>query len=495
MLTSRSVMKKEGNRMRGKRAVAIVLVLTVFISLMPASDGVTAGFIDDWLSQKTQSSPDYFEGQKRGYFSGGSFSARWKQSNDFIASFDAPKLKFGCGGIDAFMGGFSFLNAEYLVQKLQRIMQAAPAMAFDMALNVLCEPCSNIMKSMEALSNYLNQLQLDDCRAGKVVAAQVLSQFSDNSKIKAEADKTFSLTTGLQDLGQKLTETWKSNNNESESTVPEMTAGCPAEVNAIFNTGGKTVLEALGELRGLPSSHVDLMRGLIGDVKVVSYTRSDGRTDTEAVYVAPCPENAFVNLDAIYTGDVYTKSKDETCSMVTDTNANITTWVNTQLSSVSSKISSAGILTPSESGFLEVTGLPIHNALKMAIATNQSPLMMAMLSDTTAKTYAFSLIKDAITSARHSVQVAYSAYSKAGQAQRDNCQTELFSSTIEAMKFLDKTGTEMMRVLYADYQKVLTEMNSYDDFAQRYEDYNNIAMTKLSVMFKPSVVQRAVGQQ
>ncbi len=482
--------------MRRKKAIAVVLLLAVFISLMPASDGVKAGFIDDWLSQKTQSGPDYFEGQKRGYFSGGSFSARWKQSNDFIASFDPPRLQFGCGGIDAFMGGFSFLNVEYLVQKLQRIMQAAPAMAFDMALNVLCEPCSNIMKSMEALSNYLNQLQLDDCKAGKVVAAKVLDQFSGNSKIKAEADKTYSITTGLQDLGQKLTEVWKSKNNESESSIPEMTAGCPGEVNAIFNTGGKTVLEALGDLRGLPSSHVDLMRGLIGDVKIVSYTRSDGRTDTSAVYIPPCPDNSYVTLDAIYQGETYSKTVGEVCSKVTDTNANITNWVNNQLSSVSSKISATNIaLGNDEKGFLQVMGLPIHNSLKIAIATNQSPLMMAMLGETAAKTYAFAMIKDAITSARHNVQVAYSIYSKKGASQRANCQAELFDTTVEAMKGLDKAGTQMIGTLYSDYQRVLTEMMSYDDFAKRFEDYHNLATTKLSVMFKPSVVQRAVGQQ
>src|SRR5208283_5539131 len=36
-----------------------------------------AGWINDWIAQKTESGPAYFEGQKRGYFTGGSYSARF----------------------------------------------------------------------------------------------------------------------------------------------------------------------------------------------------------------------------------------------------------------------------------------------------------------------------------------------------------------------------------------------------------------------------------
>ena len=119
-----------------QRLLASFLVLAILP--WPLGTGVLrAGWVDDWLQQKTETSPGYFEGQKRGYFTGGSFSARWQQSNDYLFTAMPPKIKAGCGGIDVFLGGFSYLNFEYLVTKLQRIMQAAPAAAFDIALNVL----------------------------------------------------------------------------------------------------------------------------------------------------------------------------------------------------------------------------------------------------------------------------------------------------------------------------------------------------------------------
>ena len=122
------------------RHILISVVVALLLGLLVGTIA-RAGFVDDWITQKSETSPGYFEGQKRGYFTGGSFSARWPQTRDYLVSFEPPRLKFGCGGIDAFMGGFSFMNFEYLVQKLQRIIQAAPAAAFDLALKNLCEPC------------------------------------------------------------------------------------------------------------------------------------------------------------------------------------------------------------------------------------------------------------------------------------------------------------------------------------------------------------------
>ncbi len=196
--------------------VALALILGLIVGTF-----ARAGFVDDWITQHTETSPGYFEGQKRGYFTGGSFSARWPQTKDYLVSVEPPRLQFGCGGIDAFMGGFSFMNFEYLVQKLQRILQAAPAAAFDLALKTLCEPCSNVIKSMNAMSDALNHLQLDDCKAATVIAARAMDPFTDNAKIHAEAQKDFSLERGIQDLGQKLNDIWNAHSyGESHHRSP-----------------------------------------------------------------------------------------------------------------------------------------------------------------------------------------------------------------------------------------------------------------------------------
>jgi conjugative transfer pilus assembly protein TraH len=106
------VQREQRSRGRGGviwRAVALLLVAGLAAS---APGSATAGWVDAWAAQKTETSPGYFEGQQRGYYTGGGFSARWNLQNDYLWSVTAPKLKTGCGGIDAFMGGFSFLSRD-----------------------------------------------------------------------------------------------------------------------------------------------------------------------------------------------------------------------------------------------------------------------------------------------------------------------------------------------------------------------------------------------
>ncbi|WP_237384784.1 conjugal transfer protein TraH [Yersinia enterocolitica] len=65
--------------------------------------------------------------------------------------------------MDAFLGGFSFLDPDYLVEKAQRAMQAAPYVAFDMALKTMCKECADTLGKIEQITNFLNGIQLNEC--------------------------------------------------------------------------------------------------------------------------------------------------------------------------------------------------------------------------------------------------------------------------------------------------------------------------------------------
>jgi len=100
----------------------------LLVSIVAGSvNNVNANWLDDWYNNVMTSSSgvNYFEGQKRGYATFGSFSLRLPTRTDYLFSIEKPYLRIGCGGIDLFMGSFSFLNVDYLVQKIQRMMQVA----------------------------------------------------------------------------------------------------------------------------------------------------------------------------------------------------------------------------------------------------------------------------------------------------------------------------------------------------------------------------------
>ena len=66
-------------------------------------------------------SAEIYNGQKAGYMTGGGFVTRNRVVNTQVASVNLPRFDAGCGGIDIFAGGFSFINHEQLIQTMKNI--------------------------------------------------------------------------------------------------------------------------------------------------------------------------------------------------------------------------------------------------------------------------------------------------------------------------------------------------------------------------------------
>lgn len=88
-----------------------------------ASPASAQSWAESWFDNVTYTSPGSFEDQTRGYITAGGMSGRVDVHNDYLMSVTLPKIRAGCGGIDMFLGGMSFLDPDYLVQKLESILQ------------------------------------------------------------------------------------------------------------------------------------------------------------------------------------------------------------------------------------------------------------------------------------------------------------------------------------------------------------------------------------
>lgn len=469
----------------------LVFILIVSFMLNPAY----AGWVDDWIQQKTETSPGYFEGQKRGYMTTGSFSARWYNSNDYLFTAEPPRVKAGCGGIDVFLGGFSFLNFDYLVQKLQRILQSAPAAAFDIALNVLCEPCSKTIKSLEAITDALNSIQLDDCKASKVLVAKAFDALgSDNSRVKAEAESNFMLGSGIEDLREKIKKIWETNDNQFTRNTGEQTAGCPTELNIVFNTPNTTVLQAIGRYRGYPDEYIDLARGFIGDVLIVETVDSNGSRQNKPIPIPPCPENKPDSIENFFTGNAYMRpANGGACTRITDVNANLVEWSSNKLLSIEGKIRNSQPLSDDEQAFINNIPLPVFSALKMAVSSYQSGAVIGMLSSVSARAYAFGMVSDLYNMAGQSIHLANSLIAKKGQKATVNCQVELIEPVVAEVKKMLPYIHGLMSNIYSDYARVAVEASAINTLVERYEKFENIVSEKMSQSFRPSVIKRATG--
>ena len=390
-----------------------------------------AAWVDDWLTQRTTTSPNYLEGQQRGYYSAGGFSARWPSTNTYPVTVEPPRLKGGCGGIDVFMGGFSFMNSDYLVNKLQGILSGAAGVAFDLGLKTLCEQCSNTIKNFEAMSDKLNSMQLEECAAAKELVGIVADKngFHSSEVMREKLDtaiKKNKLRQGTVEMWDMITKENTANNDVPQAgDVSHVTSGCNADITSTFLNVG-SLLENVGGKMGIPSDYINLIRGLVGDVKL------EGPANAYKVsYESPCSENNRDDIKAITTGDVYAKDSGGHCSQIPDANRDLRQYVLNTLTSISNKIENKGTLTAVEQTFLEATPLSALPILKTAVGTNMKATTIAGLAEITAEAYSLQMLSDLYIRAD---AIAWKAREmlekKAGAAPgqpAENCEAAVFA--------------------------------------------------------------------
>nr|WP_119712718.1 conjugal transfer protein TraH [Arsenophonus endosymbiont of Aleurodicus floccissimus] len=77
-----------------------------------------------------------WQGQAAGYLTGWSLSLflRNPVSQIQLISGTLPEVKSGCGGIDAYLGSFSFINSDQIKVMAKQILSNAAGYAFDLVL-------------------------------------------------------------------------------------------------------------------------------------------------------------------------------------------------------------------------------------------------------------------------------------------------------------------------------------------------------------------------
>ena len=185
-----------------------------FVCATAITSSVYAGTsLDDILSSTSggfdYAGPSSIKTQTRGYYNFGGLSVR-SDIGGSIRPFNIqmPRLASGCGGVDIGFGGFSFLNIDQLVEKLQKIASAAPAFAFNMALSALCKDCQSIMDQLNAVADSINGLNFDACKSavgwGKSIGSAM------NGKLNFQDDAKSGIEDVIKNTSSAITN-WASN--------------------------------------------------------------------------------------------------------------------------------------------------------------------------------------------------------------------------------------------------------------------------------------------
>jgi conjugative transfer pilus assembly protein TraH len=431
-----------------RRSLLAVLVLCTGATNASAQ---TADWVSDWFDSSTSTSAGGYQSQQRGYYTLGSFQGRWRLGNDYLVSATPPSYKVGCGGVDLFGGAMSYLDPEYLVEKLERIVQAAPAFAFNLALQEFCKPCVAAMEALESITDQLNSMQINDCRLSQRLAAVMVKPGDDSlDALKSEVASSVSVGDGLRKNLQSFNDAMRGAGNRLPDDTKIAINGCDAVFRDTFANG--SIIDRISARMGL-ADYADTIRGVIGDV-VVTPAGNDYLVQT----VGPCSGNDALDAADFVSGQFERKALTGACSP-SGADAIVTT-VDDRLTGIVSRMQTGTALTTDDVAFIENSPLPVFAALRDSVIAGTSPSVIAQLREPLAVAFGHKMMDDLLRSIQAMARKAQEIQENSARnpTSTERCEPKLLQKATLATAGLADGAREQRKALHANYAKKTAEM-------------------------------------
>ncbi|MDR5611491.1 MAG: conjugal transfer protein TraH [Arsenophonus sp.] len=105
--------------------------------------------------------------QAAGYITGGSLVLRNPVRQIQLISVTLPEVKSGCGGIDAYLGSFSFINSDQIKVMAKQILSNAAGYAFDLALETALPQVKAVKDYLQKLALDINNMNISTCQTAQ----------------------------------------------------------------------------------------------------------------------------------------------------------------------------------------------------------------------------------------------------------------------------------------------------------------------------------------
>ena len=114
-----------------------------------------------------------YQDQTGGFYTGGSMFARSKVNNADLLSLQLPHYRAGCGGIDIFAGGFSYINSQEFIALLRSIGSNASGYAFNLALATVTPQIKSVLDDLLAKVQKMTNQSINSCEAAATLVGGV----------------------------------------------------------------------------------------------------------------------------------------------------------------------------------------------------------------------------------------------------------------------------------------------------------------------------------
>ncbi len=164
------------------RLVAGVTAVLLTLSSLPAR----AGWMDDFYNSAGAAAnvtpAQAISTQSVLGYSGGGLTWRVPNRTFQPVQITPPSIKAGCGGIDMFLGGFSFVNKDAFVQALRNFGQAAVGYFFMLALRSMAPEVAVTLEAINDIAQRINQYGMNSCQAAKIAVNSLAGKWFDDNK-------------------------------------------------------------------------------------------------------------------------------------------------------------------------------------------------------------------------------------------------------------------------------------------------------------------------
>lgn len=412
---------------------------------------------DEVNAMSNVTDPSVLQGQTMNIYSGGSLFMRAPRRTYQLATVSAPSWGAGCGGIDLYLGGLSYISKDQFVQMLRNIGSNALGYSFKLAIQNLCPTCDNVMQALQATAQAANRLNIDSCEAAKGIVNAALPDSW--TRGKQNAARSFGVSTNTF---EDVTDAWLNvmkNEKQANEVLDKQAEQDPTTKDHLPT--GNVVWKALKKLDALDDEQRMVLMSLVGTVIFPAF---DAQQEREA----PIPlEGTGIDVEMlvgvrngadriqvpIWRCD---KTGADEClrpQMGTISTKSFRAMVREKMGAITDNIA---MRRPHENvdaivAFLNSTDLPIYKMLAVSTSLNNpamADLLTARYEDLIAAKYAQVYIERAATDLRAAIRQQ--------QATADATQ----SAELEKLKpVLDRISMTAKQVLTTAYAQTTSTYN------------------------------------
>ncbi len=149
----------------------IILVATILLN-QNSFAGIEDDMSEFWDSLGGVSNANkaqFVKSQKAGHMSLGGIQIRSNIQNAQLASVRLPSVRAGCGGIDFFAGGFSFISSDQLIALGKSIISNSAGALAQLALDNISPQMGSVLKYFQNVAREINQLNINSCQAANAL--------------------------------------------------------------------------------------------------------------------------------------------------------------------------------------------------------------------------------------------------------------------------------------------------------------------------------------